>query len=60
MDLGKKEKIVILAALHQYMETIEDSLNSGELDEDENADLVNDVSLLEIIISRFEEEVNLK
>jgi len=60
MELGEKEKVIILAALHQYMKTIEESLNSDEFDEGENADLVNDASLLEIIISRFEERVNSK
>ncbi|WNO08886.1 hypothetical protein [Teredinibacter sp. KSP-S5-2] len=56
MEFGEKEKVVILAALNQYMASIEKSLNDGELDEEESADLVNDASLLEIIISRFEDE----
>lgn len=60
MELGEKEKVIVLAALHQYMKTIEASLGSDELNGDENADLVNDASLLEIIISRFEDEVNPK
>ncbi|MFV2015214.1 MAG: hypothetical protein ACC656_07300 [Candidatus Heimdallarchaeota archaeon] len=60
MEIGEKEKVIILASLHQYMKIIEKTLNSQELDEEENADLANDASLLEIIISRFEEEVNLK
>ena len=60
MDLGEKEKVMILAALHQYMKIIEELLNSSESDEDKNADLVNDASLLEIIISKFEEEVGHK
>ena len=56
MEFGEKEKAVILAALNQYMASIEKSLNDGELEEGESADLVNDATLLEIIISRFEEE----
>jgi len=57
MELEEKEKVIILAALHQYMKIIENSLNSDELNEDDSADLVNDASLLEIVISRFDEEV---
>ncbi len=60
MELGEKEKIIILAALNQYMKIIEKSLDSNEASEDDNAELVNDASLLEIIISRFNEEVNEK
>jgi len=60
MELGEKEKIIILAALNQYMKIIEKSLDSNETSEDDNAELVNDASLLEIIISRFDEEVNEK
>ncbi|MCI0504498.1 MAG: hypothetical protein L0Z73_00165 [Gammaproteobacteria bacterium] len=60
MELGEKEKVIILAALHEYMKNVEKTLCSDNLNEDERADLVNDASLLEIVISRFEEEVNLK
>jgi len=60
MEFGEKEKIIILAALNQYMKIIEKSLDSNEISEDDNAELVNDASLLEIIISRFNEEVNEK
>ncbi len=60
MELGEKEKIIILVALNQYMKIIEKSLDSNEVSEDDNAELVNDASLLEIIISRFNEEVNEK
>ncbi|MCF6255200.1 MAG: hypothetical protein L3J98_04455 [Gammaproteobacteria bacterium] len=60
MEFGEKEKIIILAALNQYMKIIEKSLDSNETSEDDNAELVNDASLLEIIISRFNEEVNEK
>ena len=60
MEFGEKEKIIILAALNQYMKIIEKSLDSNEASEDDNAELVNDASLLEIIISRFNEEVNEK
>jgi len=55
MEFGEKEKVIISAALHNYMETIEKILSDGTLNEDENADLVNDASLLEIIISRFDD-----
>ncbi len=60
MELGKKEKTLVLAALHQYMKTLEAFLANDDLDEEERADLVNDASLLEIVISTFEEEVNQK
>ncbi len=60
MELGNKEKVIILASLHQYMASIETKLNTGVLDEDENSDLVNDASLLEIVIAKFEEEINSK
>ena len=58
MELGEKEKVIILAALHEYMKIVEKTLGSDNLNEDERADLVNDASLLEIVISRFDEEVN--
>lgn len=57
MELNTKEKIITLAALNDYMRSLESKLNSGELDEDENADIANDATLLEILIARFEEEV---
>lgn len=57
MDLSAKEKIITLAALNEYMNTIERKLKSGKLDEDTYADVANDATLLEILISRFEEEV---
>lgn len=57
MELSIKEKIITLAALNEYLRAIESNLNSGELDEDEQANLANDASLLEILIARFEEEV---
>ncbi|MCG8381728.1 MAG: hypothetical protein MJA28_05840 [Gammaproteobacteria bacterium] len=60
MELGKKEKTLVLVALHQYMKTLETSLAADNLNEEERADLVNDASLLEIVISTFEEEVNRK
>ncbi len=58
MELGEKEKIIILAALHGYMKIVKKSLGSDNLNEDDRADLVNDASLLEIVISRFDAEVN--
>lgn len=57
MDLSTKEKIITLAALNEYMSSMEGKLKSGELDEDAYADVANDATLLEILISRFEEEV---
>jgi hypothetical protein len=57
MELSTKEKIITLAALNDYMKSLESKLNSGELDEDEYADIANDATLLEILIARFEEEV---
>ncbi len=56
--LGQKEKALVLAALHQYKKMLETSLATDDLDEEGRADLVNDASLLEIVISTFEEEVN--
>ena len=57
MELSAKEKIITLAALNEYMRSLESKLQSGELDEDAYADIANDATLLEILISRFEEEV---
>lgn len=56
--LGQKEKVLVLAALHQYKKMLETSLATDDLDEEERAVLVSDASLLEIVISTFEEEVN--
>ena len=56
MELGEKERVIVLVALHHYMKTIEELLANNGLDDDERADLVNDASLLEIIISGFEEK----
>ncbi len=36
MNLGQKEKAIILAALRQYMTSIETALNNSELSEDES------------------------
>ena len=55
MELSKKEQIIALAALNEYMSNIERKLKSGELDEDEYADAANDAALLEILIGRLEE-----
>ena len=55
MELGTKEKIIVLAALNEYMSSIEGKLRSGALDEDAYAEVANDAALLEILIARFQE-----
>ncbi len=60
MNLGKKERVVVLAALRQYMTSIETALNNNKLSEYESSELVNDAALLEIVVSKFEEEVSSK
>lgn len=60
MELSKKEQIVALAALKEYMGIIEGKLKSGELDEDEYADTANDATLMEILIGRLEESLGKK
>lgn len=57
MDISTKEKIIILAALNEYMIVTESKLKSGELDEDTYAHEANDATLLGILIARFEEEL---
>jgi hypothetical protein len=58
MELSPKEKIIVFAALNQYMDQLKAQLASGELDEDEHADTVNDAVLLDILIARFREELS--
>lgn len=53
MELSKKEQIVALAALTEYMGGIERKLKSGELEEEEYANLGNDAALVEILIERL-------
>lgn len=57
MELSIKEKMITLAALHEYMNTTQSKLKSGELDEDTYADEANDATLLAILIARLEEEL---
>lgn len=57
MDLSAKEKTIVLAALHKYMEFLESELSSNELSEDSQAEIANDASLLEILIYRAEQEL---
>ena len=56
MEFGQKEKQVVLVALRRYLDDLENQLNSEKTDEANNADTVNDATLLEILISRFEDE----
>ena len=57
MELSRKEEIVALAALTEYMESIERKLNSVEIDEDTQSELANDATLVEILIARLEESI---
>lgn len=57
MDLGVKEKQVILVALRRFLREIEDQLNSEDISEGESADLANDAALVDLLVSRFETEV---
>ncbi|GAA6169406.1 hypothetical protein [Sessilibacter corallicola] len=57
MDLSIKEKVLSLAAFNKYMKYLESELSSGNLDEEEYSHMANDAALLEILISRFEDEV---
>jgi hypothetical protein len=57
MELGEKEKQVVLVALRRYLQELKNQINSEETDEDERTDLVNDATLVDILISRFAEEV---
>lgn len=57
MDLGVKEKQIILVALRRFLRELEDQLNSEDIDEGETADLANDAALVDLLVSRFEKEV---
>jgi hypothetical protein len=57
MDFGVKEKQIILVALRRFLRELEDQLNSEDINEEESADLANDASLVDLLVSRFEEEV---
>ena len=50
MELSQKEKIISLAALKKYMEYLERRLQSEDISEEEQSELANDASLLEILI----------
>jgi hypothetical protein len=56
MDLGVKEKQVILVALRRFLREIEDQLSSEDIGEEESADLANDAALVDLLVSRFEKE----
>jgi hypothetical protein len=56
MNLGVKEKQVILVALRRFLRELEDRLNSEDIEEEESADLANDAALVDLLVSRFEEE----
>jgi len=56
MDLGLKEKQIILVALRRFLRELEDQLNSEDIGEEESADLANDAVLVDLLVSRFEKE----
>ena len=57
MELSQKEKIISLAALNKYMEYLENQLQSEEISEEEQSEIANDASLLEILIYKVEQEL---
>lgn len=57
MELSQKEKIISLAALNKYMEYLESQLHSEEISEEEQSEIANDASLLEILIYKVEQEL---
>jgi|GEM_PF-2368639 len=56
MDLGVKEKQVILVALRRFLKELEDQLSAEDIGEEESADLANDAALVDLLVSRFEKE----
>lgn len=56
MELGAKEKQVILVALRRFLKELEDQLNSENMDEEESADIANGAALVDLLVSRFEKE----
>lgn len=56
MELGAKEKQIALVALHRFMDELKQKMESEEVGEDEYSDYVNDASLLEIVIAKFEQD----
>lgn len=56
MDLGVKERQIILVALRRFLRELEDQLNSEDINEEESADLANDAALIDLLVSRFEKE----
>jgi hypothetical protein len=57
MELSQKEKILLLAALHKYMEHFEHQLQSEDVSEEVQSEIANDASLLEILIYKAEQEL---
>lgn len=57
MKLSQKEKVISLVALNKYMEYLEGQLQSEEISEEEQAEMANDASLLEILIYKVEKEI---
>lgn len=57
MKLSQKEKVISLVALNKYMEYLEGQLQSEEISEEEQAEMANDASLLEILIYKVEQEI---
>lgn len=57
MELSQKEKIISLAALNKYMQYLEGQLQSENIPEEEQSEMANDASLLEILIYKFEQEL---
>lgn len=57
MELSQKEKVISLVALNKYMEYLEGQLQSEEISEEEQAEMANDASLLEILIYKVEQEI---
>lgn len=56
MDLGAKEKQVILVALRRFLKELEDQLSWEDIGDEESADLANDAALVDLLVARFEKE----
>jgi hypothetical protein len=54
MVLGAKEKQIILVSLRHYLRELEQRIKSADIGDDERADLGNDATLVELLISRLE------